>query len=66
MSNILGNMQVYGRPDGAPNRACEGGTNIVPNHKPNPPSTNPVPYLVNLSSIPTTGYIPGQNYNSKQ
>ena len=58
-------MLVNGRPEGAPQQACEDGTNIVPGHAPNTPSTTPVPYLVDLSAIPSTGYVPRQNYNSK-
>jgi len=58
-------MLVNGRPGGAPAQACEDGTNIVPGHIPNTPSTTAVPYSVDLSNIPSTGYIPRQNYNSK-
>ena len=58
-------MLVNGMPDGAPEGACEGGTNLVPNHVPNPPSTDPLPYSVDISSISSSGYIPGQNYTSK-
>ena len=65
VSNILGYMLVNGRPEGAPVAACEGGTNIVPGHAPNTPSTTPVPYLVDLSDIPNTGYVPRWNYISK-
>ena len=64
MSNILGYVLVYGRPNGAPRAACEDGTNIVPGHAPNPPSTSPVPYSVDISSL-LNGYNPGENYNSK-
>ena len=56
-------MLVGGRTEGAPPEACEGGTNIVPNHGANAPST--IPYSVNLSSFPNLCYIPGQNYRSK-
>ena len=58
-------MLVNGMPNGAPDAACEDGTNIVPGHVPNSPSTNPLPYSVDISSIPSSGYIPGQNYTSK-
>ena len=58
-------MLVNGRPEGAPEQACENDRNIVPNHPPNSPSTSPVPYSVDISGIPSTGYIPGQNYTSK-
>ena len=58
-------MLVNGRATGAPQEACEDGTNMVPNHVSNSPSTSPVPYSVDISGIPSTGYIPGQNYNSK-
>jgi len=58
-------MLVNGRSTGAPVVACEGGTNIVPGHGPNTPSTTAIPYLVDLSDIPSTGYVPRQNYNSK-
>ena len=57
-------MLVNGRSTGAPTQACEGGTNIVPGHG-FTPSSLPVPYSVDLSSIPTRGYVPGRNYNSK-
>ena len=66
VSNILGHMLVCGKPDGAPRRACEDGTNVIPYHTPNPPSSSPVPYSVNFNNIPSTGYIPGKNYKSKQ
>ena len=65
MSNILGYVLVNGRPDGAPRAACEDGTNIVPDHVPNSPSTSLFPYSVDISSIPSSGYVPGQNYTSK-
>ena len=65
MSNILGYVLVNGRPEGAPEAACEDGTNIVPVHVPNSPSTSPVPYSVDICDIPSSGYVPGQNYTSK-
>ena len=65
VSNILGYVLVNGRPGGAPQAACEDGTNIVPGHIPNLPSTSPVPYSVNISGIPSSGYVAGQNYISK-
>ena len=65
MSNILGCVLVNGRTGGAPRIACEDGTNIVPGHTPNLPPTSPVPYSVNISGIPSSGYVPGQNYTSK-
>ena len=58
-------MLVNGMPNGAPDAACVDGTNVVPGHVPNSPSTSPLPYSVDLSSIPSSGYIPGQNYTSK-
>ena len=57
-------MLANGRPEGAPPEACEGGTNIVPDH-PGTISSLPVPYSVDISSISSTGYVPGQNYTSK-
>ena len=64
MSSILGSMLVDGRPNKAPRTACKNGTNIVPGHGVTP-SLLPVPYIVNISNIPTSGYIPRQNYTSK-
>ena len=64
MSNILGYVLVNGRPEGAPAAACEDGTNIVPGHVPNSPSTSPFPYSVDISDI-LNGYNPGENYTSK-
>ena len=58
-------MLVNGRPNGAPSEACENGTNIVPAHAPNLPSTDPVPYSVDISGIPSNGYVAGKNYTSK-
>jgi len=65
VSSILGYMLVNGRPEGAPAAACEGGTDIVPGHVLFTPSTITIPYSVNLSNIPSTGYIPRQTYKSK-
>ena len=64
MSNILGYILVNGRSRGAPPEACEGGTNIVPGH-PGTTSSLPVPYSVDISGIPSSGYVPRQNYTSK-
>jgi len=58
-------MLVNGRPEGAPAAACEGDTDIIPGHTPNTLSTMAVPYSVDLSDIPNTGYAPRRNYNSK-
>jgi len=58
-------MLVNGRSVGAPAVACEGGTDIIPGHVLFTPSTIAVPYSVNLSNIPSIGYIPRQTYNSK-
>ena len=57
-------MLVNGRPTGAPREACKYGTNVIPGHG-GSPSLLPVPYLANISNIPTSGYISGQNYTSK-
>ena len=61
MSNILGYVLVYGRPNGAPPEAC---ATIIPGHVPNLPSTSPIPYSVDISSL-LNGYNPGENYTSK-
>ena len=58
-------MLVSGRPEGAPVRACEGDTNIVPDHASSTSSISPVPFLVNLNGLPDLRYIPGQNHISK-
>ena len=55
-------MLVNGRPTGAPREACKYGTNVIPGHG-GTSSLLSVPYSV--ANIPTSGYIPGQNYTSK-
>ena len=55
-------MLVNGLPSGAPQAAC---STITPNHPGASPSTSAVPFTVDLSSIPSRGYIPGQTHNSK-
>ena len=52
---------VVGRMAGAPTTAC---STITPNHSPNAPSGDAVPYTVNISSL-ADGYIPGETYTSK-
>ncbi|XP_065918054.1 uncharacterized protein [Dysidea avara] len=58
VSNILGYVLVSGRPEGAPTAAC---SNIVPRH-PGSPSTDPLPYSVDLSDFPLDHYYRGETY----
>jgi len=64
VSNILGYLLVSGLPAGAPQAACEDGTNIVPAHG-GSPSTTPLPYSVNLNDFPLGYYFRGETYISK-
>ena len=61
VSNILGYVLVSGRPEGAPAAAC---SNIVPQHS-GSPSTDPLPYSVDLSDFPLDHYFRGETYTSK-
>ena len=54
-----------GMSSGAPVAACETGTNIVPNHSPNTPSTNQLPFSVDLTEFTENIYNPGRTYTSK-
>ena len=54
-------MLVNGLPTGAPSAAC---STITPDHFFSA-ATSPVPFTVDLSSIPHRHYVPGQSYNSK-
>lgn len=56
---------VRGRPEGAPPAACGMTTDIVPNHAGISPSTDPIPYTVDLSDFTGGQYIPGDTYTSK-
>ena len=63
LSSILELIVVVdSRPEGAPLSACG---DIVPQHSPNSPSTDPLPFAVNLSDFTFDCYIGGQNYTSK-
>ena len=53
---------VDSRPEGAPLSACG---DIVPQHGSNSPSTDQLPFTVNLSDFTFDCYIGGQNYISK-
>lgn len=61
---LLVTTAVKGLPNGAPKAACEDGTDLVPSHF-FPPSTNPLPYEVDISHFTGQTYVPGQSYNSK-
>jgi len=54
---------VDGRPEGAPSQACGSGTDVVPAH-PGSPSSDPIPYEVDLNGITGMTYTPGQTYTS--
>ena len=62
--SILEIVVIRGYPTGAPLEACKSGTNIVPNHGVLP-STNPLPYSVDLSNFTDNAYIPGKAHKSK-
>jgi len=49
---------------GAPDAACETGTNIVPNHAPNTLSNDSLPFSVDLSDFAGNIYNPGRTYTS--
>ena len=55
---------VKGLPSGAPTSACEDGTDLVPSHFYSP-STDPLPYEVDISLLAGQTYIPDKTYNSK-
>jgi len=55
---------VDGMSSGAPNAACETGTNIVPDHAPNIPSNDSLPFSVDLSDFAGNIYNPGRTYTS--
>ena len=55
---------MEGRSSGAPSDACGYVTDIVPNHI-SPPSTNPIPYFVNLREFSSSKYNPNQTYTSE-
>ena len=55
---------VKGFPNGAPTLACEDGTDLVPSHF-FPSSSNPFPYVVDISHFVGQTYVPDQLYNSK-
>ena len=59
MHIILG--MVTGRPKGAPDIAC---TDIRPRHV-GFPSTDPLPYSVDLSDFPLDHYFTNETYTSK-
>ena len=62
--NIVEIVVVHGLSTGAPLEACKGGNNIVPFHGA-PPSTDPLPYSVDLSNFTGNVYMPGMTYESK-
>ena len=65
LSSIYGIVVVVdGRSSGAPPDACETGTDIVPDHGASP-STDPLPFSVDLSGFKGNLYNAGQTYNSE-
>ncbi|XP_065906698.1 uncharacterized protein [Dysidea avara] len=63
LSSIYGIVVVVdGRSSGAPPDACETGTDIVPDHGASP-STDPLPFSVDLSGFKGNLYNAGQTYN---
>ena len=56
---------VQGLSGGAPHEACGIATDIVPNHAGISPSTDPIPYTVDLSGFIGGQYVPGDIYTSK-
>ena len=53
---------AHGRPEGAPPEAC---AQIAPMHAGISPSTDPLPYSVDLSDFTGDEYVPGDTYQSK-
>ena len=53
---------AHGRPEGAPPEAC---AQIAPMHAGISPSTDPLPYSVDLSDFTGGEYVPGDTYQSK-
>jgi len=64
VSLLLTTCIVEGLPNGAPRLACEDGTDLVPSHF-FPPSSDPLPYVVNISHFVGQTYVPDQQYSSK-
>ncbi|XP_065907202.1 putative defense protein [Dysidea avara] len=62
LTSTLRCVVVDGMSSGAPVAACETGTNIVPNHSPNTPSTNQLPFSVDLTEFTENIYNPGRTY----
>ena len=59
---ILG---VNGRSNGAPVEACGNVTDIMPNHNSTIPSSNAIPFSVNLTNFVDNVYIPEMIYYCK-
>ena len=55
---------MQGFSSGAPPGACEDGTDLVPGHVVQP-STDPLPYEVDISEFVCQSYIPTKTYKSK-
>ena len=68
VSSILGYVLVNGRPEGARARrgaVCDDNGFDILSDLGGTPSSSPIPIEIILNDIPDTGYIPGQDYNSK-
>ena len=59
---ILG---VNSYPNGAPVEACRNVTDIMPNHSSTIPSSNTIPFSVNLTDFVDNVYIPEMIYYCK-
>ena len=53
---------AHGLPEGAPPEAC---AQIVPVHAGISPSTDPLPFSIDLSDFTGGEYVPGDTYQSK-
>ena len=60
---LLLTTSVQGRSLGAPDDAC---VDIAPEHGSSSPSSDPLPYSVDLSDFTGGEYTPGQTYLSKK
>ena len=54
---------VQGRSGGAPSEACD---DIAPEHAPNSPSSDPLPYSIDFRGFTGGEYIPGTTYQSRK
>ena len=54
---------MQGRPGGGAFACC---TNIAPEHSSLPPSSDPLPYSIDLSGFTDGEYIPGATYQSRK